>query len=79
MAIGWSVLALSGNRDVTVLDDYDEGLDEDRVSKCIGGNDAVGWKAQEGLEKRWESLFKRDEKDKAVRGPKVVEQRPRGR
>jgi hypothetical protein len=25
MAIPWSVLALSGNGDVTVLDDYDKG------------------------------------------------------
>jgi uroporphyrin-III C-methyltransferase len=57
MVIGWSVLALSGNGDVTVLDDdYDKGLDEERVSRWLGGNDAVGWKVQEGLDRRWESL-----------------------
>ena len=61
MVIGWSVLALSGNGDVTVLDDYDEGLDEERVSRWLGGNDAVGWKVQEGLDKRWESLEEMDE------------------
>ena len=56
MVIGWSVLALSGNGDVTVLDDYDKGLDEERISRWLGGNDAVGWKVQEGLDSRWESL-----------------------
>jgi uroporphyrin-III C-methyltransferase len=57
IVIGWSVLALSGNGDVTVLDDdYDKGLDEERVSRWLGGNDAVGWKVQEGLDRRWESL-----------------------
>ena len=56
MVIGWSVLALSGNGDVTVLEDYDKGLDEERVSRWLGGNDAVGWNVQEGLDKRWESL-----------------------
>jgi len=56
MVIGWSVLALSGNGDVTVLDNYDEALDEERVSRWLGGNGAVGWKVQEGLDKRWESL-----------------------
>ena len=56
MVIGWSVLALSGNGDVTVLDDYDQGLDEERVSRWLGGSDAIGWKVQEGLDKLWESL-----------------------
>ena len=56
IVVGWSVLALSGNGDVTVLDDNDKGLDEERVSRWLGGNDAVGWKVQEGLDKRWESL-----------------------
>jgi uroporphyrin-III C-methyltransferase len=56
MVIGWSVLALSGNGDVTVLDDYDTGLDEERVSRWLGGDVGVGWKVQEGLDKRWESL-----------------------
>lgn len=57
MVIGWSVLALSGNGDVTVLDDYDKGLDEERVSRWLGGNDSVGWKVQEGLDKLWESFL----------------------
>ena len=52
IVIGWSVLALSGSGDVSVLDD-DEGLDEDRVSRWLG---AVSWKVQEGLDKRWECL-----------------------
>lgn len=70
MVIGWSVLALSGNGDVTVLDDYDQGLDEERVSRWLGGNDAVGWKVQEGLDKLWESLEGMDE---TVRGTKTEE------
>ena len=61
MVVGWSVLALSGEGDVTVLDDYDEGLDEERVSRWLGGNDALGWKVQEGLDKRWESLSRMHE------------------
>jgi uroporphyrin-III C-methyltransferase len=56
MVIGWSVLALSGNGDVTVLDDHDKELDEERVSRWLGGSDAVGWKVQEGLDRVWESL-----------------------
>ena len=54
--LGWSVLALSGKGYVTALDDYDKGLDEERVSRWLGGNNAVGWKVQEGLDKRLESL-----------------------
>lgn len=54
MVIGWSVLALSGNGDVTVLDD--EESDEERVSRWLGENGAVGWKVQEGLDKGWENL-----------------------
>jgi len=56
MVIGWSVLALSGDGDVSVLDDYDEGLelDEERVSRWLDGT--VGWKVQEGLDKRWEEF-----------------------
>jgi uroporphyrin-III C-methyltransferase len=56
MVIGWSVLALSGNGDVTVLDDHDKELDEERVSRWLGGSDAAGWKVQEGLDRVWESL-----------------------
>ncbi|KAF8814004.1 hypothetical protein BYT27DRAFT_7180265 [Phlegmacium glaucopus] len=57
MVVGWSVLALSGNGDVTVLDDeYNEKLDEERVSRWLGESDAVGWKVQEGLDTRWENL-----------------------
>ena len=28
-------------------------MDEERVSRWIGGNDAVGWKVQEELDKQW--------------------------
>jgi uroporphyrin-III C-methyltransferase len=65
MVIGWSVLALSGNGDVTVLDDYDKELDEERVSRWLGGSDAVGWKVQEGLDRVWESLEGMDEIDRS--------------
>jgi len=54
MVIGWSVLALSGSGDVTVLDD--EEPDEERVLRWLGGNAMVGWKVQEGLDDRWEIL-----------------------
>ena len=64
MVIGWSVLALSGNGDVTVLDSYDNRQDEERVSRWLGGNDAVGWKVQEGLDRRWESLEGMNETDR---------------
>ena len=57
MVIGWSVLALSGNGDISVLDDDNEGLDEERVLRWLGGNDTVGWKVQEGLDERWGSLW----------------------
>ena len=34
-----------------------KGLDEERVSKWLGGNDGVGgWKVQEELDKRWERI-----------------------
>ena len=56
MVIGWSVLALSGSGDVTVLDDYNEELDEERVLRWLGGDAMVGWKVQEGLDDRWAIL-----------------------
>jgi len=56
MVIRWSVLALSGNEDVRVLDDYDKGLDEVRVSSWLAWIDAIGWKVQEELDKRWERV-----------------------
>jgi len=56
MVIGWSVLALSGNGDISVLDDYNEGLDEERVSRWLGEDDTIGWKVQEGLDTRWEDF-----------------------
>ena len=55
LVIGWSVLALSGNGDVTVLDEG-PAQDEARVSRWLGGD---GWKVQEGLDKQWE-CFSRD-------------------
>jgi uroporphyrin-III C-methyltransferase len=60
MVIGWSVLALSGNGDVTVLEDHEE-LDEERVSRWLGVNNAVRWKVQAGPDKRWESLSRMQE------------------
>jgi len=56
MVIGWSVLALSGNGDISVLDDYNEALDEERVSRWLGEDDTIGWKVQEGLDTRWEDF-----------------------
>ena len=74
MVIGWSVLALSGNGDVTVLDDYDQGLDEERVSRWLGGNDAVGWKVQEGLDKLWESLKGMHETEQGTKTEEIMSQ-----
>ena len=74
MVIGWSVLALSGNGDVTVLDDYDQGLDEERVSRWLGGNDAVGWKVQEGLDKLWESLEGMHETEQGTKTEEIMSQ-----
>ena len=42
MVIGWLVLTLSGNRDISVLDEANEGLDEERVLRWLGENGTVG-------------------------------------
>ena len=39
----------SAGTEMLVLEDYDKGLDEERVSRWLGGND---WNVQEGLDKR---------------------------
>jgi len=41
---------------VTVLGGCDNGLDEERISRGLGGNEGVGWEVQGGLDKLWETL-----------------------
>jgi uroporphyrin-III C-methyltransferase len=53
IVIGWSVLALSGKGDMTVLDDQGEGKDEERVRAWLGGN---AWRITEGLDEGWDQL-----------------------
>lgn len=65
MIIGWTVLALWGEGDVSVLDDDGisgivgaDGimeLDEKRVNKWLGGKK---WHTVEGMDTRWEETFK---------------------
>lgn len=51
MVIGWAVLALWAEGDVTVLDDKGEIRDEDRVKKWLRGD---CWNVREGLDSSWE-------------------------
>ena len=51
----WLLNGRSVGPEMSVLNDH-KGLDEERVSRWLGRNDAVGWKVKEGLDKRWESL-----------------------
>ena len=46
----------SARTEMSVLDDYDKGLEEERISRWLDGDDVIGWKVQEGLDKQWESL-----------------------
>ncbi|KAK2459552.1 hypothetical protein APHAL10511_008431 [Amanita phalloides] len=50
IVIGWSVLALSGKGDVTVLDEPSD-RDEERIIHWLGCG--VGWKVEEGLVEGW--------------------------
>ena len=53
MVIGWSVLALSGQGDVGVLDENADCDDEARVRRWLG-DATIGWKVQEGIDEGWE-------------------------
>jgi uroporphyrin-III C-methyltransferase len=55
MVIGWAVLSLYGEGDVTVLDDSVANGDHDRVKKWLQeGSD--GWRMEEGLTTGWEEF-----------------------
>ena len=53
LVIGWSVLALWGSGDVSVLDKSAEEMDEDRVTRWLEGQK---WRITEGLDLGWERL-----------------------
>ncbi|KAI0087070.1 uroporphyrin-III C-methyltransferase [Irpex rosettiformis] len=53
LVIGWSVLSLWAEGDVSVLDDGAEASDEKRVCQWLDGK---GWRIVEGLEAGWEGL-----------------------
>ncbi|KAF8626442.1 hypothetical protein AX15_004876 [Amanita polypyramis BW_CC] len=52
MVVGWSVLALGGAGDVTVLDE-ETGRDGERVKRWLGD---VGWRVWEGLAEGWDEV-----------------------
>ena len=52
MVIGWAVLSLCDEGDVSVLDGGGEGRDEERIGKWLRGGGG-GWRIQEGLENDW--------------------------
>lgn len=52
MVIGWAVLSLYGEGDVTVLDDSG---DEDRVKKWLPAGTG-GWRVEEGLPAGWDQF-----------------------
>ncbi|EGO05389.1 hypothetical protein SERLA73DRAFT_43774 [Serpula lacrymans var. lacrymans S7.3] len=51
--VGWSVLALCGQGDMTVLDEGASSKDEDRVRTWLGKNE---WRVTEGLDSGWRYL-----------------------
>lgn len=54
MVVGWSVLALEGEGDITVLDsDDNETTDRARVDRWLGGKD---WIEREGLPQGWDAV-----------------------
>ena len=53
IVVGWTVLCLWKQGDVTVLDDREEGADEPRVKTWLGGR---LWRTEEGLLDNWINL-----------------------
>ncbi|KAL0952072.1 hypothetical protein HGRIS_008708 [Hohenbuehelia grisea] len=58
MVVGWSVLALWGSGDMTVLDvpgkgEIQQDEDERRIRRWLGPDAAIGWRIQEGLQDGW--------------------------
>lgn len=53
LVIGWSILSLWGEGDVTVLDENAEMMDEDRVDRWLDGQ---RWRVVEGLDLGWDKL-----------------------
>jgi uroporphyrin-III C-methyltransferase len=51
--VGWSVLALWGKGDVTVLDKGSIS-DEERIGRWLG--EGHRWRIEDGLDERWSSL-----------------------
>jgi uroporphyrin-III C-methyltransferase len=55
--VGWSVLALYGEGDVSVLTEGGEAEDEKRVMRWLGGGEgAAGWRVYTGIDEKW-NLF----------------------
>lgn len=53
LVIGWSILSLWAEGDVTVLDDGAEKVDEERVVKWLTGQ---RWRVVEGLDAGWDKI-----------------------
>lgn len=56
LVIGWAVLALQGQGDITVLEDEAEAGDQERVQRWLGEQGVTGWIVREGLDRDWEGL-----------------------
>ncbi|KAG6919095.1 hypothetical protein DXG01_009348 [Tephrocybe rancida] len=56
MVIGWAVLALWGQGDVSVLDEGEEKMDQQRVERWLRGKDGTSWRVTEGLDNGWEGF-----------------------
>ncbi|KAG2022399.1 uroporphyrin-III C-methyltransferase [Coprinopsis cinerea AmutBmut pab1-1] len=52
--VGWSVIALYGKGDTSVLDDCGEEEDEKRIQRWLGGDQATGWRVQTGIDDKWD-------------------------
>ena len=51
IVIGWSILSLWRDGDVTILDEDAETRDQERIGKWLG---AKLWEVKEGLDDAWE-------------------------
>jgi uroporphyrin-III C-methyltransferase len=56
LVFGWTVLALSGTGDMTVLDEGEDSEEKDltRIARWLG--EGVRWRVLEGIDDEWEGL-----------------------